>query len=125
MMCCSDTRPADGCESPISIFIVPATDRQSSYKEQQRLTDRERAFSVVGLQRLAAMAMSRKFEDIISIDKLGEGAANRAFVIRFRGDFKLVARIPYPITNPPHLVVASEAATLIFLRSKGIPVPGI
>lgn len=77
------------------------------------------------LQRLAALAVSRNSEDILYFEKLGEGAANRAFVIEFRDSFKLVARIPYPVTQPGKLVVASEAATLAFLRSKGIPVPQV
>jgi hypothetical protein len=77
------------------------------------------------LQRLAAEAVARKAEDILYIAKLGEGAANRAFVIHFRDDFKLVARIPYPITEPRPHVVASEAATMTFLRSSDIPVPKV
>nr|POE53458.1 altered inheritance of mitochondria protein 9, mitochondrial [Quercus suber] len=85
----------------------------------------ERSFDVAELQRLAAETVTRKVEDIISIDKLGEGAANRAFVIQFCDDFKLVARIPYPVTEPRQHVVASEAATMAFLPSKGIPVPQI
>ena len=77
------------------------------------------------LQRLAAVAVSRNFEEITSINKLGEGAANRAFIIEFRDGFKLVARVPYPVTQPRELIVASEAATMTFLRSKGIPVPQV
>ena len=95
------------------------------YNERRRLRERERVFDVGALQRLAAAAVSRKFEDIASIRKLGEGAANRALVVNFRDGFKLVARIPYPVTQPAGLVVASEAATLTFLRSKGIPVPQV
>lgn len=95
------------------------------YNETQRFKERERPFNVAELQRLAAEAVARKVEDIVSFNKLGEGAANRAFVIRFRDDFKLVARIPYPVTEPRQRVVASEAATMAFLRSKGIPVPEI
>lgn len=77
------------------------------------------------LQRLAAVAVSRNFEDILSFHKLGEGAANRAFLIEFRDGFKLVARVPYLVTQPRKLLVASEAATMTFLRSKGIPVPQV
>ncbi|KAF2437996.1 hypothetical protein P171DRAFT_467594 [Karstenula rhodostoma CBS 690.94] len=42
-----------------------------------------------------------------------------------RDGFQFVGRIPYPITEPKHLVVASEVATMDFLRSQGIPVPQI
>lgn len=39
--------------------------------------------------------------------------------------FQLVGRIPYPTTEPKHLVIASEVATMDFLRMHGIPVPKI
>ncbi|GJJ11864.1 hypothetical protein Clacol_006102 [Clathrus columnatus] len=37
----------------------------------------------------------------------------------------MVARIPYPVTIPKFYAVASEVATLDFLRSFGLPVPEI
>ncbi|EIW76253.1 hypothetical protein CONPUDRAFT_139669 [Coniophora puteana RWD-64-598 SS2] len=37
----------------------------------------------------------------------------------------MVARVPYPITVPKFYAVASEVATLEFLRSSGLPVPKI
>jgi hypothetical protein len=77
------------------------------------------------MYRLAAEVVARKVEDITSFEKVGEGAANRAFVIQFRDDFRLVASIPYTITEPRKHAVASEAATMTVLRSKGIPVPEI
>ena len=39
-----------------------------------------------------------------------------------RDDFQLVARIPYPVTVPKSYAVASEAATMDFLRSSGMPI---
>ncbi|WEW59933.1 hypothetical protein PRK78_005415 [Emydomyces testavorans] len=42
-----------------------------------------------------------------------------------RNGFQFVARIPYPVTEPKRLLVASEVATLDFLRSHNIPVPKI
>lgn len=42
-----------------------------------------------------------------------------------RDGFQFVGRIPYPITEPRQLVIASEVATMDFLRSHGIPVPQI
>jgi aminoglycoside phosphotransferase (APT) family kinase protein len=95
------------------------------YNEKKRLRERERVFDVSALQRLAATAVARSFEDVLFINRIGEGAANRAFVINFRDGFRLVARIPYPVIQPVELVVASEAATMAFLRSKGIPVPQV
>ncbi|KAI4609381.1 hypothetical protein J4E80_008631 [Alternaria sp. BMP 0032] len=42
-----------------------------------------------------------------------------------RDGFQFVGRIPYPVTEPKHLVVASEVATMDFLRLHGIPVPKV
>ncbi|RMY82141.1 hypothetical protein D0862_12113, partial [Hortaea werneckii] len=95
------------------------------YNEDKRLAERERIFNVAELQGLAAHAVNRTSEDTVGIEKLGEGAANRAFTIHFKDGFKVVARIPYPSVEPKGLVVASEAATMTFLRFKGIPVPKI
>lgn len=64
------------------------------------MEERKRVFNVAGMYRLAAEAVARKVEEITSFEKIGEGAVNRAFVIQFRDDFRLVARIPYTITEP-------------------------
>ena len=37
----------------------------------------------------------------------------------------MVARIPYPITVPKYYAVASEVATIEYLRSSGLPAPEI
>ncbi|KKK20164.1 hypothetical protein ARAM_007645 [Aspergillus rambellii] len=37
--------------------------------------------------------------------------------------FQTIVKIPYPLTVPKHYATASEAATLYYLHSKGIPVP--
>ncbi|KAF2686436.1 hypothetical protein K458DRAFT_430260 [Lentithecium fluviatile CBS 122367] len=42
-----------------------------------------------------------------------------------RDGFQFVGRVPYPPTEPKQLVVASEVATMDYLRSHGIPVPEI
>ncbi|KAF9490355.1 hypothetical protein BDN71DRAFT_193600 [Pleurotus eryngii] len=39
--------------------------------------------------------------------------------------FEMVARIPYPITVPKFYTIASEVATMRFLRSSGLPVPEV
>lgn len=95
------------------------------YNESLRLQERRRPFNVSELQRLAAQSVFRNPSDIVSFTKIGEGAANRSFLVTFRDGFQMVARIPYPVTKPKGLVVASEAATLTFLRGKGVPVPKV
>lgn len=69
--------------------------------------------------------MNRNIEDVARFEKLAEGGFNRTFLITMRDGFQLVGRIPYPATEPKHLVVASEVATIEFLRLHGIPVPEV
>jgi len=57
--------------------------------------------------------------------KLAEGGFNRTFLITMRDGFQMVARVPYPVTVPKFYAIASEAATMRFLRSSGLPVPEV
>ena len=57
--------------------------------------------------------------------KLAEGGFNRTFLITMRDGFQLVARIPYPVTVPKYFAVASEVATMDFLRHAGLPIPEV
>ena len=57
--------------------------------------------------------------------KLAEGGFNRTFLITMRDGFRMVARIPYSSTEPKYYLVASEVATMDFLRSSGLPIPEI
>ncbi|KAJ6016372.1 hypothetical protein N7540_010963 [Penicillium herquei] len=95
------------------------------YNESLRLRERRRAFNVPELKRLAALSVQQREDDVTSFEKLAEGGFNRCFLVTMRNGIKVVARIPYPATVPKSLVIASEVATMDFLRSHGIPVPRI
>ncbi|WPG99073.1 kinase-like protein [Acrodontium crateriforme] len=95
------------------------------YNENLRQNERQRHFNVSGLKRLAAESVQRNVEDVVHFEKLAEGGFNCTFLIRMRDGFELVARIPYPVTEPKQLLVASEAATMTFLCLHGLPVPQI
>ncbi|EAW09030.1 uncharacterized protein ACLA_077770 [Aspergillus clavatus NRRL 1] len=95
------------------------------YNDALRHRERRRVFNVSELKRLAALAVQQKEDDVAGFEKLAEGGFNRSFKITMRNGFQFVARIPYPVTEPKSLVVASEVATIDFLRSHGIPVPTI
>jgi hypothetical protein len=82
-------------------------------------------FNVPEFKRLAAAAVDQKVEDVVQFEKLAEGGFNRTFLITMRGGFQFVGRVPYPVTQPKRLVIASEVATMDFLRSHGIPVPKV
>ena len=57
--------------------------------------------------------------------KLAEGGFNRTFLVTMHDGFEMVARIPYPVTVPKFYAIASEVATMRFLRSYGLPVPEV
>ncbi|KAF9786065.1 protein kinase subdomain-containing protein PKL/CAK/Fmp29 [Thelephora terrestris] len=90
-----------------------------------RLAERRREFDVDELCRLAAQSVGRSSQDIDTFVKLAEGGFNRSFLITMRGGFEMVARIPYPVTVPKFYALASEVATMRFLRSSGLPVPEV
>lgn len=90
-----------------------------------RLRERRRVFDIPGLFRIIAKALNCRTEEIVGFRKLGEGGFNRAFLITLDTGFRLVARIPYPILIPKAYTLASEVATMDFLRSKGLPIPKV
>jgi hypothetical protein len=96
-----------------------------SWNDSFKHNERRRSFNVSELKRLAAAAVDRKVEDVARFEKLAEGGFSRNFLITMSDGFQLVGRIPYPVTEPKHLVVASEVATMDFIRSHGLPVPEI
>ncbi|EJD08141.1 protein kinase subdomain-containing protein PKL/CAK/Fmp29 [Fomitiporia mediterranea MF3/22] len=90
-----------------------------------RHAERRLIFDVEGLCQLAAQSVGRSPADVINFSKLAEGGFNRTFLITLRDGFQMVARIPYPVTVPKYYAVASEVATMDFLRSSGLPVPQV
>ncbi|KAL5499239.1 hypothetical protein ACEPAH_1757 [Sanghuangporus vaninii] len=90
-----------------------------------RHTERRRVFNVDGLCRLAAQSVDRSSDDVVDLEKLAEGGFNRTFLITMRDGFQMVARIPYPVMVPKYFAVASEVATMTFLRSSGLPIPQV
>ena len=55
-----------------------------------------------------------------------QGMFNRGFLLSFGNGAEAVARLPFPIVGSPHLVTASEVATMDFARTVlKIPVPRV
>jgi hypothetical protein len=124
----STTRQGAGCKSHTCCPIAYISDTQSNlfrFNDALRHAERRLIFDVEGLCRLAAQSVDRSPADVINLSKLAEGGFNRTFLITFRDDFQMVARIPYPATVPKYYAVASKAATMEFLRSSGLPVPQV
>ncbi|KAF8869729.1 protein kinase subdomain-containing protein PKL/CAK/Fmp29 [Mucidula mucida] len=95
------------------------------FNDDIRHVERKLVFKVDELSRLAAEAVNRSPDDIVDLKKIAEGGFNRIFLITMRCGFQMVARIPYPVTSPKYFAVASEVATMAFLRSLGLPLPQI
>lgn len=72
-----------------------------------------------------ARSLERPTTDIQSLTKLAEGGFNRVLQATSNDGVTVLARLPYPLLSPKHYAVASEAATLDYLRFLGIPVPKV
>ncbi|KAF4605407.1 hypothetical protein EYR40_004191 [Pleurotus pulmonarius] len=108
--------------SPLSVEVVS---RRWLVNNDLRLAERKREFEVDELCRLAAQSVGRTSRDIKTFVKLAEGGFNRTFLITMHDGFEMVARIPYSITVPKFYAIASEVATMRFLRSSSLPVPEV
>lgn len=69
--------------------------------------------------------MFRKPTDIAHFRKLAEGGFNRTFLVSMHDGFEMIALIPYLTTEPRHLLVASEVATMDYLRYFSVPIPKV
>ncbi|KAE8349515.1 kinase-like domain-containing protein [Aspergillus coremiiformis] len=95
------------------------------YNEQLRLSERRLEFDVSALKDIIAVASGRAPSDIVTFSKLSEGGFNRVFQTTFKDGRCTIARLPYPSTAPEHYTVASEVATLDYLRLHGIRTPEV
>ncbi|KKK25465.1 hypothetical protein AOCH_004383 [Aspergillus ochraceoroseus] len=95
------------------------------YNEHIRLAERYLEFDLPALKTAIAAASGRSTSDIVSFVKLSEGGFNRVLQATFKDGECIIARLPYPSTAPEHYTVASEVATLDYLRLQGIPTPKV
>ncbi len=93
-----------------------------SFNEKSRLTERRLEFDLAALKETISEAAHQPSANVVSITKLAEGGFNRILQATMTDDSIILARIPYPNTVPKTYAVASEVATLDFLRLHGIPV---
>jgi aminoglycoside phosphotransferase (APT) family kinase protein len=95
------------------------------FNEELRLKERYIEFNVEALKTAASASLAHQHGSVTNISKLGEGGFNRVFTLTMEDGFEVIAKIPYHIAVPEYFATASEAATLAFLRSKGVPVPKV
>lgn len=93
--------------------------RQIRFNEELRRAESRIQFDVDALARAACDSVGRQVNDVASITKLAEGGFNRVLQVTFDDGYAILARLPYKMTVPKHHTVASEAATLVFLRAHG------
>lgn len=96
-----------------------------SYNEPRRLAERLLAFNVDELKKAAAKSVNRPTADVKSFRKIAEGGFNRVFEVSMTDGSSILTRLSYPSTLPRRLAVASEVATLDFVRAHGIPAPRV
>lgn len=94
------------------------------FNETDRLNERYVKFRPTELQRIAGEAVQQDY--CPGISKLAEGGFNKVFILQARNGREVIARIPTPIAGPPHYTIASEVATMDFLRTVlKLPVPEV
>lgn len=95
------------------------------YNEQRRLAERRLIFDATALLQVIAKAVKRSSDSILKFSKIAEGGSYRVFEAVFGDGFAVIARLPYPCTVPRSFGIASEVATMQFLRLHDIPVPQV
>ncbi|GIZ47268.1 hypothetical protein CKM354_001036500 [Cercospora kikuchii] len=93
------------------------------YNEKLRLAERHLTFEITALLEAAARSVNQSKKDIMSFRKLAEGGFNRVFEATMKDGFQVIARLPYPSTQPKLLATASEVATMDLVREYGVPTP--
>ncbi|PYI05957.1 kinase-like protein [Aspergillus sclerotiicarbonarius CBS 121057] len=117
------------CNNQISPFMVNPSGTLlgdgCNFNEHLRLAERFLEFDVSALQNVVSAASHHSISDLRTFKKLSEGGFNRVFEATFSDGKCVIARLPYPSTVPEHYTIASEAATLDYLRLHGIPTPEV
>ncbi|KAI0632499.1 hypothetical protein C8Q77DRAFT_1159121 [Trametes polyzona] len=93
------------------------------YNEERQRAIRHLPFNVQAFIDVALKAANAT--ECVSFDKIQEGLHNRVFTLKFNNGVEFIAKVPFPTAGPKHLCIASEVATLDFLRTKLFPVPEV
>jgi hypothetical protein len=93
------------------------------YNEALRLRERYVEFNVAALKE--AVSQHTGHGRVVGLQKLSEGGFNRVFLATLENNSQAIVKIPYNLSVPKTYATASEAATLTYLRSKGIPAPKV
>jgi hypothetical protein len=79
-----------------------------------KMSQRHVHFNVEELARLAAESVRAK--SCASIEKYPDGMYNKAMLLTMDDGAQVVARVPNPNAGKPHFTIASEVASMDFVR---------
>lgn len=99
--------------------------RPCRYNEQLRLSERRCYFNIHELCQVVAESVGQSADNITIFTKVAEGGSYRIFEATFQDGMKVIVRLPYPSTLPQKYGIASEVATMEYLRLHGIPIPKV
>jgi hypothetical protein len=105
----------------LSLIRIPAL----NYNKYLRLSERRLYFNINELYYLIAKSIGLLYTNISLVTKIAESSSYRIFKATFHNRLKVIVRLPYPYTIPCKYGIASEVATMEFLRIHGIPIPKI
>jgi hypothetical protein len=90
-----------------------------------RLAERRLHFNIHELYQVIAESVNRPVNDITQLRRIAEGGSYRIFEAKFQDSMEVIARLHYPCTVPRKYGIASEVATMEFLRLHGVPIPRV
>ncbi|OOF91401.1 hypothetical protein ASPCADRAFT_177422 [Aspergillus carbonarius ITEM 5010] len=118
-----DTYPFDNSGRERSDPLSSYTSGRWLWDEASQLRKRYQPFNVDELKKSSASSVNA--ESCVKIIKLPEGAYNKTFLLTMDNGAEVIAKIPNPYL-PQKFAIASEVATLDFLRNElDIPVPRV
>ncbi|KAF8992073.1 hypothetical protein BDQ17DRAFT_1254288, partial [Cyathus striatus] len=86
------------------------------HDEERKQALRYQRFNVDALK--SVITESTGADGVTDIRKVAEGGSNKVFRVQLTDGREVIARIPTSLSGPPHLVTASEVATMQFLRDR-------
>ena len=98
---------------------------RARYNEKLRLVERQLQFNLKALLKVIAPSAGQTVDAIHEFVKIAEGGSYRVFEATFIDGPARIARLPYPCTIPRNFGVASEVATMRYLRNQGLSVPQV
>jgi len=101
------------------------TDGVSRFNEDLRLRQRHLTFDGYELAKTISAVAHRTITELVSVNRFAEGGFNRILQATFQDGQEVLARLAFKMETPIYHSLASEVATLHFLRLHGIAVPKV